>query len=973
MEHSSTINESSTTIKNSTMSPRGLKRMPGSVRLPSPVKSQASPLKRMESGLGSTLKKDYSFVSLRTSIFVENDTETQNKPKQQLTRTKTTNGPLKLMYESVESEKIEQDISNIRNLPIQRHRSSSANSADNDDIATNPDLRRTSSGSMLLRQTPPKTKRFEIEEFQSLLGPRRSSGSTLPGTLNLGITSPRKRSDDGGVVRTLGPRRRSSSTSRLTASSENYTQAITSPRKKIISSNQPPLTRRRSNSTSKLDTTPTSCDRQRLTPLNSLSKRKGIFERDKEDIIILNERLTVGKKAISTSKLENFVEHLSPRKKRLAGDSDEIVILSSIPPRRKRSSSTSRLASARSSCSPNQRPARCSPRKKRTTDDSTSRLVGLRKRSSSTSRLEKPSVVVVAVEESPSKKRIVDESAESAALKRKYTSTISIMAPVAHEEAIQTVDGGLKRARIEEKIEIVRRPRIPEVVTLSSTESYYSANSDCVIVDEKFATPDATPPHDVMVSPILKKQSSIEDRIIGSVHDEEKSDDDEFGDSTKTIKKGQGSALARSVSLKLTRINEAATIAATTEKSASLPSVAPIQKQRSTASLRFKVSPSTFLKAASPVVAPPAPMEPSTSAEPHHPESKLKSALKSAAKTKRDARTRFTGIDVYYFDRRQGCSTVPSEGEVTLGMHNEHFSKKYFSLQNTSRPNIKLDDGDDEELSEGEVTTPDDDDDVGGGGCEFDYYASLYRRHNPYQNEQYRRTVLRENGIEVTDVDSNDNETAEKIRAGREKCGCECKNGICKPHSCECAVEGIGCLVDTAEDQRPYPCNCSRKRCRNPFGRRAYDAEAVRRNHIEKVRSYNAMLKTGIEKSPVVTKFADSDDDDDEAVESTSAPTEGDSPTRYPVTPVFRRRPVLSDVRESLSETPAAAAPSSTSLADRIEMMNKLENDVVVEATRFNDMGSAESLNGSGSLESIENVAQIDMSPVKERSAAVAV
>uniref|UniRef100_A0A8R1EV27 Uncharacterized protein n=1 Tax=Caenorhabditis japonica TaxID=281687 RepID=A0A8R1EV27_CAEJA len=46
--------------------------------------------------------------------------------------------------------------------------------------------------------------------------------------------------------------------------------------------------------------------------------------------------------------------------------------------------------------------------------------------------------------------------------------------------------------------------------------------------------------------PLVKKQVSIDEKKM--MEDEE---DEGFGDSTKTIKRGQGAALARSVSLKL--------------------------------------------------------------------------------------------------------------------------------------------------------------------------------------------------------------------------------------------------------------------------------------------------------------------------------------------------------------------------------------------------------------------------------------
>lgn len=63
--------------------------------------------------------------------------------------------------------------------------------------------------------------------------------------------------------------------------------------------------------------------------------------------------------------------------------------------------------------------------------------------------------------------------------------------------------------------------------------------------------------------PLVKKQMSIDEKIM------EDDEDEGFGDSMKTIKRGQGSSLARSLSLKLSpKTDQQKPIGADTEVSA---------------------------------------------------------------------------------------------------------------------------------------------------------------------------------------------------------------------------------------------------------------------------------------------------------------------------------------------------------------------------------------------------------------------
>uniref|UniRef100_A0A0N5D5K4 Post-SET domain-containing protein n=1 Tax=Thelazia callipaeda TaxID=103827 RepID=A0A0N5D5K4_THECL len=69
----------------------------------------------------------------------------------------------------------------------------------------------------------------------------------------------------------------------------------------------------------------------------------------------------------------------------------------------------------------------------------------------------------------------------------------------------------------------------------------------------------------------------------------------------------------------------------------------------------------------------------------------------------------------------------------------------------------------------------------------------------------------------------NEKVVCKNIRRSRKRCGCSCKSP-CLPETCECALNGIECLVD-----RPaFPCRCGASECNNPFGRREYDETRIR-------------------------------------------------------------------------------------------------------------------------------------------------
>ncbi|CAI2306967.1 unnamed protein product [Caenorhabditis sp. 36 PRJEB53466] len=495
------------------------------------------------------------------------------------------------------------------------------------------------------------------------------------------------------------------------------------------------------------------------------------------------------------------------------------------------------------------------------------------------------------------------------------------------------------------------KPAPPKLATRSTSGAeYYSANEG----DEPTKDPTVPPETETTevfftssnslqkgkeMVPLVKKQMSIDDKVL---EDEE---DEGFGDSTKTIKRGQGGALARSLSLKLsTRRDQQKTIGADTEKSCSTPSLptAPLIRQASTSSLRFKVSPSTFLRepvSSTPVATTTVTVamtrkelsEPSTS---KRPEPSAPTQRKSSLKTEtpkfvvredqteaRRRKIRYDGLKVFYFDRRQGDMTVPSEGEVALGMHNDHHTHRFFPLNSGKRPNLDLSLYDDEELEEDEVITPDSD-----GEKEYEEFQTT--KSLPLFKGRARIKMLKKSGVKV----ERNTDSMESIRRMREECGCSCKGGKCLPETCQCALDGLMCQIDNAE--APHnPCSCYQETCQNPEGRLFFDAKAVANHRNQVLTNFKISQRTGIIGSPVVTKFPDSPEGtEDNKMEKAK---QEKSPKKYPVTPVYTRRThsSLSAIRESTSEV-STAATSSLSLSDR---MQHLENEVCVEAKKEED------------------------------------
>ncbi|KAK5980798.1 hypothetical protein GCK32_006062 [Trichostrongylus colubriformis] len=280
--------------------------------------------------------------------------------------------------------------------------------------------------------------------------------------------------------------------------------------------------------------------------------------------------------------------------------------------------------------------------------------------------------------------------------------------------------------------------------------------------------------------------------------------------------------------------------------------------------------------------------------------------------TAKNKSVRFKNVSVYYFARTQGTSTVPKNGEVSLGMVDKHFTKRQFPLWFGRRPELTLTNDSEESLSEGEDP-----------GDIFD--PEGHERCTAYQlptlEGKARIKMLKRSGVQGEGLES-----LESIRQSRLLCGCQCENGVCNPETCQCAVEGIVCQVDGIDEfGSSHPCSCTSVNCRNPEGRIEFDVSHVK-NHCRMtiLRTKHAeqsilMFFQGLYDSPQRIRFNSEGDPESTAqmcILPKKANTDGglqqnqecspeamdDPPTRkFPVTPIYKRSKQKRSLRVELA------------------------------------------------------------------------
>ncbi|XP_054643112.1 cysteine/serine-rich nuclear protein 3 [Dunckerocampus dactyliophorus] len=217
-------------------------------------------------------------------------------------------------------------------------------------------------------------------------------------------------------------------------------------------------------------------------------------------------------------------------------------------------------------------------------------------------------------------------------------------------------------------------------------------------------------------------------------------------------------------------------------------------------------------------------------------------------------RVHFEKVTVYYFSRRQGFTSVPSQGGSTLGMSNRHSWVKQYSLgefameqerlhrdmlrdhlkeEKLNSIKLKLTKNGTVESEEANTLTAEDisDDDIDLDNTEVDEYFFL----QPLTTKK-RRALLRSSGVKKIDVEEKHELRA--IRMSREDCGCDCRV-FCEPETCACSNAGIKCQVD----RMSFPCGCSKEGCSNSSGRVEFNPIRVRTHFL------HTIMKLELEKS----------------------------------------------------------------------------------------------------------------------------
>ncbi|XP_018597012.1 cysteine/serine-rich nuclear protein 3 [Scleropages formosus] len=223
-------------------------------------------------------------------------------------------------------------------------------------------------------------------------------------------------------------------------------------------------------------------------------------------------------------------------------------------------------------------------------------------------------------------------------------------------------------------------------------------------------------------------------------------------------------------------------------------------------------------------------------------------------KRMRTRKVHFEKVTVYYFSRRQGFTSVPSQGGSTLGMSSRHCGVRHYTLgefaleqerihrdmlrdhlkeEKLNSIKLKLTKNGTVESEEASVLTVDDisDDDIDLDNTEVDEYFFL----QPLTTKK-RRALLRASGVKRIDVEEKHELRA--IRVSREDCGCDCRV-FCDPETCACSMAGIKCQVD----RMSFPCGCTKEGCSNTAGRIEFNPIRVRTHFL------HTIMKLELEKS----------------------------------------------------------------------------------------------------------------------------
>ena len=157
--------------------------------------------------------------------------------------------------------------------------------------------------------------------------------------------------------------------------------------------------------------------------------------------------------------------------------------------------------------------------------------------------------------------------------------------------------------------------------------------------------------------------------------------------------------------------------------------------------------------------------------------------------------------------------------------------------------------------------------------------------------------------------------------------GCSCRGGACKPTSCSCARDGVGCQVDWEN----FPCACT-SACANPHGRRVFDKDAVQAHY----RSTQARLKAD-ERRLEVDRLGARIDDEERARPSSIA--EKESSLSRTLAEAALLEPSAYSLRRAwpLRQTPTRRSSITTQLQHYSPPLKAVSNSLLGASSTLND------------------------------------
>ncbi|XP_077124795.1 cysteine/serine-rich nuclear protein 1 [Ranitomeya variabilis] len=240
------------------------------------------------------------------------------------------------------------------------------------------------------------------------------------------------------------------------------------------------------------------------------------------------------------------------------------------------------------------------------------------------------------------------------------------------------------------------------------------------------------------------------------------------------------------------------------------------------------------------------------------------SILKTAKRAKKN-QVHFDRVIVFYFQRCQGFTSVPSRGGCTLGMRQKHSYSQQFTLEEFSREqlirrreklmeclkekkllalkNMFTKNGTIESEKANNLSIDDicdEDIDMTNAEIEDGFNPLVY-------SAKKRRALLKRKGVKK--IDKSEKRELNEIRKSREQCGCDCQD-FCEPETCSCTLAGIKCQ----RDHSTFPCGCTKDGCGNRNGRVEFNSSRVQTHFIHTV------MKLELEE-----KSQNNDDGDDQS------------------------------------------------------------------------------------------------------------